>query len=634
MYGLIVYLLFPLLCIQAIAPSNTRYNGSVAERVVYGIALYEFLSLIIGLTLGSMSQLQSTNYLLAVSGTIVFLGLRSWQNGFTISLKPVLRWIKTGRGLLTFAMVLLISMAYAFQLGVDAYYGTKHIDGLWYHIPRLIFWRQQGNFDAWITPYWPQIGLPVGADIVLGQKIFLGSGWLGIGYVSCVLTVGAITCVYIAALHFGFSRWNAIFSALLFSSFPVVGLRVWSANSDITAAFPLLASFVVIHRVRNINVGIAAFIVLNGMALACKQTIIFQAVLLACIVLWQLRHRFPQVKSFPLITAAFILSASLVFFSFLPVYKAFGDLDGGNGGRGHKVTSVKEFNHALAMCTAHWLLEPLGYLAPVPHLNPWVQSTSINVYNSVGAHFDQLPEKWRPWPAQDISRSGLVSIIFLPILLFGLPARVRIPAALIFLAGFIPLSGLLYSQPWFARYTITLLAGYALIWGGTKYFQHGNKRWLLIGIVAINMLSLCGVLLMRFYIDNTEKSQPGGPYYYLSDKDRHAIAKSLHGQPLQVIADDSLDALLVGPDISFTLKYIIFPVGCDWSGTLRHTGTSSNWLAVVHGGKQSILTGTEWDRPKGNLCREISITELETTLRDFGWQRYRQNPLVDLWKKL
>ena len=634
MLGLILYLLFPLLCILAITPLNTRHKGAIAERLVYGIALYEFLMLIIGLTLGSIDQLNKTNYSLVVSVVVVLLCIRSWQNGFNLSVRPVLRWLKTGRGLASLSMAVLIAITYAFQLGVDAYYGTKHIDGLWYHIPRIIFWRQQGNFDAWLTPYWPQIGLPVGADIVLGQKIFLGSGWLGTGYVSCVLTVGAIACVYIAALDLGFSRWNAITSALLFSSFPVVGLRIWSVNSDISAAFPLLASYVIMQRMRNINFSIAIFIVLNGIALACKQTVIFQATLLACVVVWQCRHRLPQVKSFSLIAVACILSASLVFFSFLPVYKAFGDLDGGSGGRGHKVTSFAEFNHALAMSTVHWLLEPLGYLAPIPKLEPWVKSSAKIAYNAIGAHFDQLPEKWKPWPAQDISLSGLVSIVFLPLLLFGLPRKVRAPATLIFLAGFIPLSGILYSQPWFARYTIVLLAGYALIWGGTKYFQHGNKRWLLIGIVAINMLSLCGVVLMRFYVDMTQKSQPGGPYYYMSDNDRHTIAESLHGRPLQVIADDSLDALLVGPDISFTLKYIVFPGNCDWSGTLRSAVTSSNWLAVVHGGKRSILMGTEWDRPKGNLCREISIDELEKTLQDCGWQRYRQYQLVDLWKLL
>jgi hypothetical protein len=136
-------------------------------------------------------------------------------------------------------------------------------------------------------------------------------------------------------------------------------------------------------------------------------------------------------------------------------------------------------------------------------------------------------------------------------------------------------------------------------------------------------------------VDTTVKSQPGGAYYYLSDNDRRTIAESLHGRPLQVITDDSLDALLVGPDISFPLRYIVFPAHGDWSNTLTTIGTTSNWLAVVHGGKKLILMGTEWDRPKeADLCHDISLKELEQVLQESGWQRYRQNQLVDLWKLL
>ncbi len=633
MIALILYTIFPLLCILAIPSSFTHRNGSFAERVVYGIALYEVAVLIIGLLLGMVNQLHAVNYLAVMAITSAILCIISWKNGIRIAIRPVSGYIKTRRGFVTLVLAALIAGIYAIELGIDAWYGTKHIDGLWYHIPRVIFWRQHGNFDAWLTPVWSQIGLPLGADVVLGQKILLGSGWLGTGYVSFVLTIGAVACVYIIASDFGFSRWNAALSALLFSSFPVVSLRIWSMNSDITAAFPVLASYVVLRRVRNPNIGMAVFIVLNGVALACKQTVIFQAALLAGVAFWQCRKKIVEVKTISLVIAACILSASIITFSFLPVYKAFGDLDGGEGGRGHKVTSLAEFNHSVAMSACHWVLEPLGYLTPVPQLEHRIKSISNSAYNSIGANFDRLPEMWKPWPAQDIGRSGLASILFLPVLLIGLHRKVRLASTLFFILGFIPLSGILHSSPYFARYTIILLAGFALIWGGTTYFQHGSKRWILIGITAVNILSLYGVVLMRFYIDTTVKSKPGGPYYYLSDDDRRAISTSINGRPLHVITSDSLDALIAGPDISYTLHYVVASDNGDWNRELMEAGNTSNWLAVVHNGKASIPVAENRLKPNMIFPREVAKKDLDIGLQNSGWQRFKENPLVDLWRK-
>ena len=530
-------------------------------------------------------------------------------------------------------MALLIAIIYSIELGIDALYGTKHIDGLWYHIPRIIFWRQQGNFDAWLTPVWSQIGLPLGADIVLGQKILLGGGWLGTGYVSYILSIGAIACVYVIALDLGFSRWNAAISAILFGSFPVIGLRIWSMNSDITAAFPVLASYVVLRRVRNPNLGVTFFIVLNGIALACKQTVIFQAMLLACVAFWQCRDKITKVRSISLVVAACVLSVSIVTFSFWPLYKKFGDLDGGSGGRGHKVTSFAEFNQSVGMSTCHWILEPLGYVTPIPRFENNIKIISKNVYNSIGANFEVLPEMWKPWPAQDIGRSGLVSILFLPILLIGLPRKARLASSIIFLLGFIPLSGFLHSSPYFARYTIVLLAGFALIWGGTKYFQRGNKRWILICLIAINIFSLLGVVLMRFYIDKTVKSKPGGPYYYISAEDRSTISKSLNGRPLQILTSDSLDALLIGQDISYRIAYVVSPDDGDWHHEFMKASKTSNWLAVVHGGNDTIPLAANSHLPNMFFPNEISINKLEKSLHDSGWTLFKKNPLVDFWKR-
>jgi hypothetical protein len=244
-----------------------------------------------------------------------------------------------------------------------------------------------------------------------------------------------------------------------------------------------------------------------------------------------------------------------------------------------------------------------------------------------------LPESWKPWPAQDISHSGLAALVFLPVLLFRLPTRARLPATLLFLAGFISLSGMLHFNPYTGRFFVLLLAGYSLIWGGSNFFSRGYRRWLLTGIITLNVCALLGVVAFRSYVDATSKSQPGGAYYYLSDEDRHTIANTLSGRPLQIITGDSMDALLTGPDIAYPLRYIICPANGDWNQELKRAALKSNWLAIVHGGKKSMPTGpADWHRPGSYTCPEVSLQDLQGSLTNSGWRMYRHNPLVDLWR--
>jgi len=626
---MLLYISFPLLCILAIPPASRP--GAFAERIVFGIALYEFILLVIGIALGLTHHLSTQTYA-AVSYCIAFvLLIQAWRNGISIDLAPALRWLRTRRGSAAFLLAAIMTIAFALQLGFDALYGTRHYDGLWYHIPRVIFWLQQRSFEAWTTPEWGHIGLPVGADVVLGQKILLGSGWRGIGFITTLLSAGAIACVYIAALDLKLTRWHAAMTAILFSSFPAIGLRIWAVNSDIAAAFPVCASFVALHRVRDVKFGLAAFVILNGIAIACKPTVAPHALLLGGIALWQCRHRIAKLRKVAMPCAAVVLAAAIVLSSYWPVYVAFSDFQGGDGGRLHKVASVTEFSHAVAMSTGHWVLEPLGYLTPFNGHR--INKVAKIVYNSLGAKIIELPESWKPWPAQDVGRTGLASVLMLPALFIGLKSRALVPAIAFFLLGFISLSGMVHFQAWGGRYHVVLLAGYALLWGGTRLFLRGKSRWILTGIVALNVCALLGVVAIRFFVDKTVKSQPGGAYYYLSEEERRTIALTLSG-PLQVITSDSLDALLVGPGINYPLSYIICPADGDWDKALRNAALKSNWLAIVHKGGKTMLTGpTYWHRPGSHVCpEEVSTQVLEDALKRAGWRLYRHNQLVDLWR--
>ncbi len=463
--------------------------------MVLGIALYEVLLLIIGLPLGLTHHLTSQYYVIFTWCAAIPLAAQSWKNGIRLDPAHALRWLRTRRGTAVLLLATFMAAAFALQLGFDAFYGTRHYDGLSYHIPRVMFWLDHQSFAAWTTPAWAQVGLPVGADVIL------------------------------------------------------------------------------------------------------------------------------------------VLAIAICISSYWPVYVAFSDFQGGDFGRAHKVGTVTEFTHAVAMSTGHWLLEPLGYITPFKE--DWVKGVSKTVYNFLGAHLEKLPESWKPWPAQDVGRTGLTSVLLLPALLIGLSPRARKPAIAIFLLGFISLSGMVHFQAWGTRYHIVLLAGFALLWGSTRFFQRGKRRWVLTGIVTLNVCALLGVIAIRFFVDTTSKSKPGGSYYYLSEEDRHTIAGTLSGHPLQVVTNDTLDALLVGPGIDYSLSYIICPADGDWNREMRNAALKSNWLAIVHEGKTQILTGpTGWHRPGEHTCPEISTLTLENALSRSGWQLYRRTPIVDLWRVL
>ena len=623
----LLYISFPMLCVLAIPPRARP--AAFAERFVYGIALYEVSLMAIGLLLGLTNHLTMRTYVTCLFLTAFLLAVQSYRNGVRLHLIPSVRYFSTRRGAAALLLALLVALAFALELGFGALYGTRHSDGLWYHIPRVIFWMQQHNFDAWPTPSYAQIGLPVGADLVLGHKILMGEGWAGIGFVTLLLTSGAVACIYIAALDLRVSRWHALMSAMLFASFPTIGMRIWSVNSDIAAAFPALASYVALRRIKDIRMGLSVFLLLNGVAVACKPTVAPLVLLLGCVTLWQCRHKIIALRSVALPCAAAALAVALVIASYWPVYRAFSDFLGGEYSRAHRTENLSEFVHSSAMHSAHWVLEPLGYLTPFK--KEWAVKTVKTVYNFLGAHFESLPHIWSPFPGQDRGYTGLASVLVLPILFAGLPSRVRLYAVLLFLLGYLPLSGMIRPQPFFTRYNVVLLAGVALLWGGTGMFQRGRRRWLLAGVVALNVCALLVVVASFIYMDKTKWSQPGGLYDYISDEDQETISDALDGRPLLVISAGQLGALLVDTNIEFPLRYVICPADGNWERLLRRVAGKSHWLALVHNGEKTIVPGPIWERPGSHACAAMQTSLLEDKLSAAGWRRYRSNTKVDLW---
>ncbi len=300
------------------------------------------------------------------------------------------------------------------QLAADAWQGTRQIDGLWYHIPRTVTWMQQGHLGAFPTPVWQQVGLPVGANVVLGGKILLGLGWAGAAWVNALLTVGAIACVYLVGRDLGLGRWRALLAALLFASFPAVGERASSVSSDMAATFPVLAGYLAWTRGRDTRSGLAAFGLLSAVGIACKTTVLPFVLLLGGVAACRAFRmgRPPRISWQTALAAA--MGLALIAGSIGPVYQAFGDLVGGPTGRSHAVQDLRGAVRGVAVNAANWALEPLGY-APAGS-REWMRGLVEPVYSALGVRFeaDALPasvQDWEPWPSPDSGRTGALSIV-------------------------------------------------------------------------------------------------------------------------------------------------------------------------------------------------------------------------------
>ena len=262
------------------------------------------------------------------------------------------------------ALATLLALALvATQVAFDWIVGTGQFDALVYHIPRALLWSWHGGFDPWRTAQWEQVGLPVGGDAALLPGVLAGVGWLGAAWTSACLSAGAAVAVFAASRSFGGDRRSALIAALVFLSFPTVGLRFADVNTDIAAAFPLLAAWVLVQRAASLREALLLLPLLCGAAIASKPTVTFIGALLAAVILLPrlsalIRDRCAVLS---LLVSTF-LAGVLCLGSFEPAYRLFGDFFGGSLGRGFGVFMQGDWRAVLRSTgfgAAHWIVEPL-----------------------------------------------------------------------------------------------------------------------------------------------------------------------------------------------------------------------------------------------------------------------------------
>src|SRR5437867_10567269 len=98
-------------------------------------------------------------------------------------------------------------------------------------------------------------------------------------------------------------RRSSLVAALAFFSFPAVGPRLVEVNTDIAAAFPLLAAWVLVARAGSVAEAAFLFPALCSVGVACKANVA-PAVLVLAIALFGSRLRAVILDRRPLRAAA------------------------------------------------------------------------------------------------------------------------------------------------------------------------------------------------------------------------------------------------------------------------------------------------------------------------------------------
>jgi 4-amino-4-deoxy-L-arabinose transferase-like glycosyltransferase len=167
-----------------------------------------------------------------------------------------------------FLLILAICVAGVLLLSVVLNYivPPNNNDALSYHVARIVRWMQQGSTSPWETPFVWQLSFPLNAQLVyLWTLLFTNSDHF-IAFIPMIAGLLTSLIIYLLAQELGFSRRNAIFSALIWLTLPVVQLHLTSVRHDLISTWLFLSTFYFFHRWGKTRE--FAYLLLSALALA------------------------------------------------------------------------------------------------------------------------------------------------------------------------------------------------------------------------------------------------------------------------------------------------------------------------------------------------------------------------------
>ena len=167
-----------------------------------------------------------------------------------------------------FLLILAICVAGVLLLSVVLNYivPPNNNDALSYHVARIVRWMQQGSTSPWETPFVWQLSFPLNAQLVyLWTLLFTNSDHF-IAFIPMIAGLLTSLIIYLLAQELGFSRRNAVFSALIWLTLPVVQLHLTSVRHDLISTWLFLSTFYFFHRWGKTRE--FAYLLLSALALA------------------------------------------------------------------------------------------------------------------------------------------------------------------------------------------------------------------------------------------------------------------------------------------------------------------------------------------------------------------------------
>jgi len=167
-----------------------------------------------------------------------------------------------------FLLILAICVAGVLLLSVVLNYivPPNNNDALSYHVARIVRWMQQGSTSPWETPFVWQLSFPLNAQLVyLWTLLFTNSDHF-IAFIPMIAGLLTSLIIYLLAQELGFSRRNAVFSALIWLTLPVVQLHLTSVRHDLINTWLFLSTFYFFHRWGKTRE--FAYLLLSALALA------------------------------------------------------------------------------------------------------------------------------------------------------------------------------------------------------------------------------------------------------------------------------------------------------------------------------------------------------------------------------
>jgi hypothetical protein len=586
----------------------------IVYAAVAGLALYESGLLSTGLLLGYLGMLRAPTPLL-VWGSAALALLAFAVAGFRSFCRAARAALTGARPRPVDALLAISALVAGYlvmrQVAQDWIIGTWNFDSLAYHIPRALQWSWHGDYREQAVPQWQQVGLPIGGDVVLLPGVFLGIGWLGGCWTALWLTLGATAAVFASARSLGAGRRAALVGALAFLSFPTLGMRLVDVNSDIAAAFPLLAAWALVSRSTSIAEAAFLFPALCGAGVASKANVAPAVPVLALALFGtRLRELGRDRRALAAAAAGTAVATLLCVGSFLPVYRLFGDLFG--GGEGKAVTSYNErplgilgIPRAIAFGVLHWVDEPFALIPEPPRFELYRRAGLPRAYSAIGL---QIEPGWYPALLGYKNRSGVFPALALPWLLAALPRGRRKAGLLLFAAIFLSLVALLGPNEFGSRFLVVVLAAFAVLWS----FRASRSPWL-----------VAALLLASFAVDTAHLDGP--TLKELSELPRPVpsqnrfIAAAVGADQLWMLNGPlTLDAVIAGPRADVRFEYLTCPADHDFVRLFREIRQTSPWL-LLNVNSTSVATGPQYPTKIGPPCPVVEVEMLKGALASAGW---------------